>query len=100
MVHIQIITRDRANIHALLRQAIQDRRIRSFETVRVKGGLKIQHKNPGTPGSISLSRKPGLLLATLRCNAKNKEWKLLEAFVGRMTYHFRADIAAMNIQFE
>ena len=30
--------------------------------------------------------------------SRSKEWQLLEAFVGRLAYHFKNDIASINIQ--
>jgi len=98
MIHMQVIAKDNSNLHSLVRAAIHEGKIKSFEIVRVRGGLKIQHRK--FLGSVSLAKKPGLLLATLRCHAKRREWQLLDAFIGRMTYHFREKIAAINIQFD
>ena len=98
MIHLQIVRRADANLQAMIRAAIASGKIKSFETAQVKGGLKITHKKH--LGGISLTRKKGLLIATLACNNRAREWQLLEAFVGRLAYHFSNEIAAINIQFD
>lgn len=55
----------------------------------LKGGSRIKHKND--IGEIRFNKTVGLLLATLVCKNRSKEWKLLEAFGGRLAYHFKVD---------
>lgn len=98
MIHLQIIGRESKNLQSLIRAAIAEGKIKSFETARVKGGVKITHKKH--VGAIRLTRTQGPLLATVTCNNPAKEWQLLEAFIGRLTYHFFAEINAINIQFD
>ncbi len=98
MIHVQLISRRGENLQTLIRSAIGQGRIKSLETAKVKGGVRITHKKH--PGNISLTRTKGPLLATISCTNPAKEWQLLETFVGRLAYHFAANIAAINIQFE
>jgi hypothetical protein len=96
MITIQAITRGGQNLQARLRLAIREGHIKSFEVSQVKGGLRIRHKKH--LGNVALEHRNGLTFATLSCKNKEREWQLLEAFVGRLVYHFKADIAAINIQ--
>lgn len=98
MIHLQIISRTgrQNNLQVLIRKAISEGRIRSFATSQVKGGVKITHKKH--PGTIKLKPSDGLLLATIICKNRSKEFQLLETFVGRLAYHFAAEISAVNIQ--
>lgn len=98
MVHVQIIPRDGANLQTLIRQAIADERIRSFSVSQVRGGLRIKHKKH--LGEIRFTKSKGPCIATVICKNSSKEWQVLEAFVGRMAYHFRNEIAAINLQME
>jgi hypothetical protein len=98
MIQLQAIGKDGTRLKPLIRTAIQDRQIKSFQITQVKGGLRIQHAK--YPGTINFSQKKNVLFATLNCRNKQKEWQLLETFIGRLTYHFKDDILAINIQFE
>ena len=96
MIHIQLVSRDGQNLQTLIRTAISEGHIKSFETVKVKGGVTITHKK--FIGKITLQPTKGPLVATLLCKNRQKEWQLLETFVGRLVYHFRNQIAGINIQ--
>jgi hypothetical protein len=98
MIHMQVIGKEGSTIKSLFRTAIQDKKIKSFRVVQVKGGLRVQHAKH--MGSIKFIQKKNILFATLLCNNKSKEWQILEAFIGRLTYHFKERIAGINIQFE
>lgn len=98
MIHVQLISRNGASLQSLIRNAIAEGQIKSFETVKVVGGLRISHKKH--PGFINIEKSKGPLLATITCNNPEKEWQLLEAFVGRIAYHFSNEVAAINVQFE
>jgi hypothetical protein len=98
MIHMQIIGRDGSRLKPLIRTAIQEGKIKSFQIAQIKGGLKVQHAKH--PGSIKFTQKKNVLFATLVCNNKNREWQILESFIGRLTYHFKDSITAVNIQFE
>jgi hypothetical protein len=101
MVHLQLVSRNGENIATLLRTAIGDGSIKSFEIARVVGGLRIRHKRHLGELHFSKTRGPrGPLLVTLVCYNRAKEWQLLEAFIGRLAYHFKTEITAVNIQFE
>ncbi len=97
MIHTQLVSRNGENLQSLIRSAISEGRIKSFETAKVVGGVRITHKKH--PGAINLYKSKGPLSATISCTNPNKEWQLLEAFVGRLAYHFSSEIAAINIQF-
>jgi len=98
VVHLQVIGRDGVNLQAIIRKAIASGSIKSFEVAQVKGGFKIRHKKH--MGEIRFTRTTGPLLAQIVCKNRSKEWQILEAFVGRLAYHFKNDIAAINIQLE
>ena len=98
MVHLQLISRDAADIGALVRSAIEEERIKSFEIARIRGGLRIRHKK--FRGEVRFARSEGPVLVTVRSPDRSKEWQLLEAFIGRLTYHFAGAIAGINIQLE
>ena len=98
MIHLQIVERSDNNLQRLIRSAIRSGKITSFETAKVVGGLKITHKK--YLGAINITPAKGLLLADVTCKNPDKEWQLLEAFVGRLAYHFSDEIAAINMQFD
>lgn len=87
MIQLQIIGRDGAKLKPLIRTSIQDGKIKAFHITAVKGGLKIHHNK--YVGSVAISQKKNILFATLRCKNKQREWQLLESFIGRLTYHFK-----------
>jgi hypothetical protein len=97
MICLQISGRNGTKLKALVRAAIENDQIKSFDVARVKGGLKIQHAK--YPGSITLLQNAIILFAEVRCNNQDREWQLLESFVGRLAYHFKDEMAAINIQF-
>ena len=98
MIYIQLISSSGENLQVLLKKAILEQKIKSFETVQVKGGFKIVHKK--YQGTIKFTTTKGPLIAELSSKRSENEWQLLEAFVGRLAYHFQAQIAAVNIQFQ
>lgn len=98
MIHLQIHSREGQNLQSLIRGAISEGNIVSFETIQVKGGLKIKHKKH--LGTVALEQTAGPLLATVVCKNRSKEWQVLEAFIGRLAYHFKNEISAINIQLE
>jgi hypothetical protein len=95
MIHLQIIDKDDARIQSLLRNSIQAGSIKSFQVVQVKGGIKV--KQAKYLGSLKFAQKKHILFGTLQCNNQAKEWQLLEAFIGRLTYHFKDYITAINL---
>lgn len=98
MIHVQLISRAGANLQTLIRNAIAEGQIKAFETTKVVGGLRISHKKH--PGFINIEKSKGPLIATITCTNPEKEWQLLETFVGRVAYHFSSEVAAINVQFE
>jgi hypothetical protein len=100
MVHLQLTSRNGENIQTLLRSAINEGTIKSFEISGVAGGVRIRHKKHLGELHLTKARGRGPLGVTLVCYNRRKEWQLLEAFIGRLAYHFKSQIAAVNIQFE
>lgn len=98
MIHVQLLSRNGANLQSLIRSAIANGQIKSFETAKVVGGLRLAHKKH--PGFINIEKTKGPLLVTISCTNPDKEWQLLEAFVGRIAYHFSNEVAAINVQLE
>jgi hypothetical protein len=98
MIKVQVISNKDRNLYSGFRGAIENGSIRSFTKVKVKGGLKIKHKDKYTPGWINIQKLSGMLLAEVYCNAQDKEWKILQAFIGRIIDHFKEDIICINIQ--
>ena len=96
MIHVQVIPRSGDDLKSLIRGALQRKQLRSFKVRQVKGGLLLSHSKH--PGTVELEQSRGVLLATVMCKNHAKEWQLLESLVGRLVYHFRAEVAAMNIQ--
>jgi hypothetical protein len=100
MIHIQVISRQGENLQSLIRAAIADGRIRSFSVSRVKGGLRLQHRSNDIKGEVRLAKSAGPLLVTLVSKNRSKEFRILEAFIGRLAYHFKNEISSINIQLE
>jgi hypothetical protein len=98
MIHVQLLNRKEENLHSMIRAAIAEGHIKSFQTAKVVGGLKITHKKH--LGVISISKSKGPLIVTISCKNREKEWQLLEAFIGRIAYHFAKEVAGINIQFK
>lgn len=96
MYHLQIISRDTADVQAEVREAIETERIKSFEIDRIRGGLRIRHKK--FKGDVQFTRTSGPLLVTVRSPNADSEWQLLTAFIGRLVYHFADAINGINIQ--
>jgi len=38
------------------------------------------------------------LVGSITCRNREREWQLLEAQIGRLGYHFRPELAGINIQ--
>ena len=96
MIHAQLVSRHGESLQALIRSAIANGRIRSLQVSRVAGGLKITHKKH--PGTITLQKTRGPLVAAISCTNPRSEWRLLETFVGRLAYHFPNETSSINIQ--
>lgn len=98
MIHAVALSRSGNNLQGAIRNAIKDGAIKSFEVSQVKGGFRIKHKKH--MGEIRFTKTSGPLVAHLVCKNRSKEWQLLEAFVGRLAYHFKNDVTCINIQLE
>ena len=98
MVHLQVLSRTDAKLDTVIRAAIADKSIKSFEVVQVKGGLRIRHKNAwakcGSP-KFQVLFSPRWFARTAARNGNCSK-----RLVGRLNYHFKNEIAAINIQFE
>jgi hypothetical protein len=97
MMYITATSSDGSQLQTLLREAIRDGHVRSFQVAQVQGGLKVKHKKH--PGFILFEKqRDGSLSAKVSCKDKSQEWKLLEAFVGRLVYHFRDQIESITLR--
>ena len=98
MVHLQIISRGDADIQAEIRSAIEEERMKTFEIVRLRGGLRLRHKR--FRGEVHFIKSEGPLLITVRSSKGADEWQLLSALIGRLADRFRDQISSINISFE
>ena len=98
MITLQVTSNDGSNLHSALRNSIQEGKIKAFQIVQVKGGLKLQHAK--YLGSVKLSKTANILVAAIKCKNKNKEWQILKAFIGLLTYHFKDRMASIQIHFD
>jgi hypothetical protein len=97
MMYVSATSADGSQLQTLLREAIRDGDVRSFQVAQVKGGLRVKHKKH--PGVIIFEKQhDGSLWAKVSCKDKDQEWKLLEAFVGRLVYHFRDQIGEIILR--
>jgi hypothetical protein len=95
MYHLQIITREADDVQAAVVAAIREGRTVSFEIEGVRGGLRLRHKK--FKGDVRFLKTPGPFMITVR---GADEWKLLDAFIGRLVYHFAGSIRGINIQLD
>lgn len=95
MYHLQIITREADDVQAAVVAAIREGRMVSFEIEGVRGGLRLRHKK--FKGDVRFLKTPGPFMITVR---GADEWKLLDAFIGRLVYHFAGSIRGINIQLD
>ena len=101
MYHLQIITReagDHADVQAAVLAAIREGRMVSFEIDRVRGGVRLRHRK--FKGDVRFLKTAGPLMITVRSPDPAGEWQLLDAFIGRIVYHFADSIRAINIQLD
>jgi hypothetical protein len=98
MVHLQIISRNAADVQAALRSAIEEQRMTTFEIERIRGGLRLRHKR--FRGEVRFHPTDGPLLVTVRSPKSNNEWQLLSAFIGRLADRFRDQVSSVSIQFQ
>ncbi|HSA54146.1 MAG TPA: hypothetical protein VLE53_00515 [Gemmatimonadaceae bacterium] len=98
MYHLQIITRetgDHADVQAAVLAAIREGRMVSFEIDRVRGGVRLRHRK--FKGDVRFLKTEGPLMITVRSPDPAGEWQLLDAFIGRIVYHFADSIRGINI---
>lgn len=101
MYHLQIITRetgDHTDVQAAVLAAIREGRMVSFEIDRVRGGVRLRHRK--FRGDVRFLKTAGPLMITVRSPEPAGEWQLLDAFIGRIVYHFADSIRAINIQLD
>jgi hypothetical protein len=100
VIHLQIISRNSADVQAELREAIEEQRMTTFEIEGLRGGLRLRHKRFAGEVRFRRDGPTGPELVSVRSRQSNEEWQLLSAFIGRLTDRFRGQIAAINIQLE
>lgn len=101
MYHLQIITReagDHADVQAAVLAAIREGRMVSFEIDRIRGGVRLKHRK--FKGDVRFLKTAGPLMITVRSPDPAGEWQLLDAFIGRIVYHFAGSIRGINIQLD
>jgi hypothetical protein len=98
MVHLQIISRNDADVQGVLRAAIEEGSMKTFEIARIRGGLRLRHKR--FRGEVRFARSDGPLLVTVRSPKSVDEWQLLTALIGRLADRFRDQISSISLHFE
>lgn len=100
MIHLQIISRDSADVQAELRAAIEEQRMTTFEIEGLRGGLRLRHKRFAGEVRFRRDGPAGPELVSVKSRLASEEWQLLSALIGRLSDRFRGQIAAINIQLE
>jgi len=100
LVHLQIISRNAADVQAELRTAIEEQHMTTFEIEGLRGGLRLRHKRFRGEVWFLPSGGSGPALVTVRSRLPNEEWQLLTALIGRLADRFKNQIAGINIQLE
>ena len=99
MIRLQIIEKNGAKLHKKLKDAMSSGELRTFEIQ--KKGKKVSHKNKKYPGWMNWSSSYGVINCEILSPQKpGEEWKLLSAFVGRLSDKYSKEIHSINIQFE
>jgi len=98
MIKMQIIERDGAKLFNVVKNACYDGTLQTF--FAEKRGRKITHTRH--PGYINWSSgRDGVIIATIRSPKKPQdEWKILSAFVGRLSDKYSSSIHSISLQFD
>lgn len=99
MIVLRLQFDGKTNFAKSFRDHMRNEKIRSFEPVRGGGGLTVRHKSEETPGVLEFSRGSGDATVKLKCRAQDKEWRLLQAFIGSVMRHYRDELRSIEITF-
>jgi len=99
MIRLQIVEKRGANLHKKLKVAMNTGELKTLTTQ--KRGKKVTHTNKNYPGWMNWTSSQGVICCEiLSPNKPGEEWKLLDAFIGRMADKYSNEIHNINIQFE
>ncbi|MDA8091885.1 MAG: hypothetical protein M0Z52_13835 [Actinomycetota bacterium] len=99
MIRLQIIEKEGAKLHKKLKDAMNTGELKTF--VVQNRGKKVVHTNKNYPGWMNWSSYSGVITCEILSPRKpGEEWKLLGAFIGRLSDKYRAEVHSINIQFE
>ncbi len=99
MIVLRLQFNGKTNFAKSFRDHMRKGSIRSFTAVRGRGGLAIQHVSEQTPGVVELARGSGDVTVKLKCRPVEKEWRLLQAFIGSLMRHYRDELRSIEITF-
>ena len=94
-VVIQIIPRQGADAHKLLRQKVRYGAATWFWSN--KGKTRLRHIN--STGHIDVDGADGILVARVFPKAPSDQYFLVEKFIGRVVAWFESELVAVNVQF-
>ncbi len=99
MIRLQIVEKRGASLHKKLKAAMKSGELKTFTTQ--KRGRKVTHTKKDYPGWMNWSSSSGVICCEILSPHKpGLEWKLLNAFVGRLADKYSKEIHNINIQFE
>lgn len=97
MIRLQIVEKRGANLHKKLKAAMKVGELKTFITQ--KRGEKVTHTNKNYPGWMNWSSSSGVICCEILSPKKpGEEWKLLNAFIGRLADKYSNEIHNINIQ--
>ena len=99
MIVLRLQFNGKTNFAKSFRDHMREGSIRSFTPLRGRGGLVIQHVSKETPGVVELARGSGDITVKLKCRAVDKEWRLLQAFIGSLMRHYRDELRSIEVTF-
>jgi hypothetical protein len=99
MIVLRLQFGGKTNFAKSFRDLMRDGKIRSFEPVRKRGPMTIRHKSAETPGVVEFAGAGGDVMVKLKCRPAEKEWRLLQAFIGSVMRHYRDGLRAIEISF-
>lgn len=99
MIVLRLQFDEKTNLARSFRDHMRNGTIRSFEPVRKRGAMTIRHKSPETPGFVEFVRGSGDATVKLKCRVPDKEWRLLQAFIGSVMRHYRDGLRSIEITF-
>jgi hypothetical protein len=101
---MQLVPKETFNLYGALIErevSLRQRGRGTFRRIGRKEKNQARWAHSTHPGWVKLGRGMGsVVLAEIRTRADpDQEWHLFQAFLGFLDRHFRADLAAINVQF-